>query len=58
MDDKSLISVWVNSGVRKKIKEVASSEDLNVSSWIRKAIKEKLDRDEQRPSQGVPRGAK
>ena len=45
MDDKILISVWVNADIRKKIKETAIREDLTVSSWVRRAINEKVERD-------------
>ena len=45
MEDKVLLSVWVVTQIRKDVRKIAVSQDISVSSWIRRAIKEKLERD-------------
>jgi hypothetical protein len=46
MTGKELIQAWVPLDVKEKIKELVKKEDeLNISSWVRRAIKEKIERD-------------
>jgi hypothetical protein len=45
--DRKMVSAqtWIEDTLLNKIIEMATKQELTVSSWIRRAIKEKIERD-------------
>jgi hypothetical protein len=45
MTGKELIQAWVSSEIKESVRKAAIADDINVSLWVRRAIKEKIERD-------------
>lgn len=39
------VQAWVEDTLQKIVHEMAEKDDITVSSWIRRAIREKIERD-------------
>lgn len=49
MTGKELIQTWVSSEIKESVRKAAIADDINVSLWVRRAIRAYLDKN------GTPR---
>lgn len=47
------VQAWVEDTLQKIVHEMAVKDDITVSSWIRRAIREKIERDSKTPAKRI-----